>query len=232
MKRSVALTTCNSVAFLEELLHSVLEQLSSEDEVVISADPSNDGTQALLASYAENDKRIRLIEGPGNGPVANFSNAVSHCGGDIIFLCDHDDVWLPGKVEKVSACFENPEVMAVIHDAKVCDGELHVTAESYMAWHGSKEGYWQNIWRNSFIGCCMAFRGEMKGWVLPFPDDIPMHDQWIGLLSYRHGLVRFLREPLLLYRRHGGNVSSTEHASLPQMLKWRLRLLKNLSKQK
>ena len=34
-----------------------------------------------------------------------------------------------------------------------------------------------------------------------------MHDQWIGLIATRLGRVVFLEEPLLFYRRHGGNVS-------------------------
>lgn len=232
MKRSVAVTACNSAAFLREQLDSVLCQLAEKDEVIISADPSNDGTQEILKHYAQRDSRIHVIQGNGTGLIANFEHALSHCTGEIIFLCDHDDIWLPGKVEQVTACFTNPAVMVVLHDAKVCDAQLNVTAQSYMDWHRSKEGYYQNIVRNSFIGCCMALRAQLKEQALPFPKDLPMHDQWIGLLGYRYGTVRFLHEPLLLYRRHGGNMSATEHAGTLQMLRWRLELLKNLSKRR
>lgn len=230
MKRSVAVTTYNSASFVKEQLDSVLCELDEGDEVVISADPSHDGTEKILSAYARKDSRIRIVQGSGRGLIQNFENAVSHCTGDIIFLCDHDDVWLPGKVDKVTAAFADPKVLVVLHDAKVCTGNLDIIAESYMAWHKSKAGYRQNLLRNSFIGCCMAFRREMLQWILPFPPDLPMHDQWIGLLGYRHGKVAFLQEALLLYRRHGNNMSSTKHAGFARMLRWRLALLKNLSK--
>lgn len=230
MKISVALTSCNSAGFIEEQLDSVLCQLDTGDEVVISADPSSDGTQKILNRYAGLDSRVRLLEGKGEGLLANFENAIAGCLGDVIFLCDHDDVWLPGKVNQVKASFADARTMVVLHDAKVCDGQLQVTQDSFMEWRGSKEGFWPNVLRNSFIGCCMAFRSELRTAVLPFPKDLPMHDQWIGLMGYRRGAVVFLHEPLLLYRRHGGNMSSTEHAGGLQMVKWRLALLKNLSK--
>ncbi len=232
MKCSVAMTACNSAKYLTEQLDSVLCQLSAGDEVVISADPCTDGTDQILAEYARRDRRIRVLQGPGKGLIQNFNHAMQNCTGDFIFLCDHDDVWLPGKVEKVSRLFMDPAVMVVLHDAKVCDGALQVTAPSYMDWHGSKEGYYQNILRNSFIGCCMAFRRTLCAQALPLPADLPMHDQWIGLLGYRSGKVIFLKEPLLLYRRHGENMSATEHAGVKQMLQWRLALVKNLSKRR
>lgn len=232
MKRSVAVTACNSAAFITEQMDSVLCQLAPADEVVISIDPSTDETVQLLTAYAKRDRRIHLLPGPGKGLIANFENAISNCNGELIFLCDHDDVWLPGKMERMTACFADPTVMVAMHDAKVCDHALHVVQGSYMRWHGSRAGYWPNIVRNSFIGCCMAFRSSLKAFILPFPSDLPMHDQWIGLLGYRHGAVWFVDEPLLLYRRHGANMSSTAHAGCFQMLRWRMQLLKNLSKRK
>ena len=39
---------------------------------------------------------------------------------------DQDDRWAPGKVERVAAIFQaRPEVMAVLHDAALVDGQMH-----------------------------------------------------------------------------------------------------------
>ena len=72
----------------------------------------------------------------------------------------------------------------------------------------------------------MAFRRKCLKRILPFPKDIPMHDQWIGICCEQMGNVDFLPEKLLLYRRHEGNVSEMRHAPLVQMFIWRWNLIK------
>ena len=71
----------------------------------------------------------------------------------------------------------------------------------------------------------MAFRKEMKEYILPFPSKLPMHDQWIGLIGELHGKNVMLDDPLILYRRHGSNMSSTEHSNILQMIKWRFQII-------
>jgi hypothetical protein len=38
-----------------------------------------------------------------------------------------------------------------------------------------------------------------------FPENIRMHDWWVGLIGAALGKVAYLDEPLLLYRQHGTN---------------------------
>ena len=52
-----------------------------------------------------------------------------------------------------------------------------------MDMRGCRTGILKNILKNSYIGCCMAFRKELRKYILPFPENIPMHDQWIGLIG-------------------------------------------------
>ncbi len=65
----------------------------------------------------------------------------------------------------------------------------------------------------------MAVRRSAMKRILPIPDDIWIHDQWIGLLSEQLGKVVFLEEPLIYYRRHGGNVTELTHGSITSMIK-------------
>jgi hypothetical protein len=55
-----------------------------------------------------------------------------------------------------------------------------------------------------------------------------MHDMWIGIVNQFVGKTGFIEEPLLLWRRHGGNYSPETHAPLMQMIRWRCALVKNL----
>ena len=219
MRRSVAMASYNGARYIEEQLQSVLSQLGEQDEVVVSDDGSTDGTRQLLEALAGRDSRVRVLDGPRAGVVRNFENALAAVTGEIVFLCDQDDVWRPDKVEAVCAAFEDPAVWLVMHDARVTDDTLRPVADSFFALHGSRAGYARTLWRKAYIGCCMAFRRELLQLALPFPDGIPMHDQWLGMLADRQGGVRLLAHPLIDYRRHAGTATTDRHGSLSSMLR-------------
>ncbi len=72
------------------------------------------------------------------------------------------------------------------------------------------------------MGCCMAFEAGLLKEALPIPDEIEMHDQWIGMLNdLRGGKSAFIGDKLLLYRRHGANVSDFSHGTVFMMLRKR-----------
>ena len=73
---SVCMATFNGEKYLKEQLDSILKQLSTNDELVVSDDGSTDGTLAILAEYAENDARIKISEVPKKGLIANFGHAI------------------------------------------------------------------------------------------------------------------------------------------------------------
>lgn len=226
LKISVAMAVYNGGKYLAEQLDSILKQLRPEDELIISDDGSADGTKELVNAYCMSDARIRLIDGPKCGVVKNFQNALEHCTGEIIFLSDQDDVWADDKVAEVLKAFENPETVLVMHDAAVTDISLEVVQNSFFATRNTAVGFYKNLWKNSYIGCCMAFRSALLPIVLPFPDRLPMHDQWIGLLAEKQGGVALLPQPLLYYRRHGANATGDAHGSVADMIRNRFLFLR------
>ena len=231
MTVSVALAAYNGEKYIAEQISSVLPQLSEDDEIVVSVDPSADRTREIVSSMSEADSRIKLIDGEGRGLIKNFENAIKNCRNDIIFPCDQDDIWLPEKAARVKKEFENDSALLLtMHDAKIVDENLSEIESSFFAHRGTKTGILKNIWKNSYMGCCMAFRKEALKYILPFPENLPMHDQWIGLVCEKRGKVSLIREPLMLYRRHGDNASKMQHESVMQMIKWRLSIILSLIK--
>lgn len=229
MKISVALAAYNGGEYIAEQLTSILGQLGENDEVIVSDDRPDGSTKAAVLPFIESDGRVRYFEGPGKGVIANFESALRRCTGDVIFLSDQDDVWLPGKVERVMREFEGGAEL-VLHDASVTDSRLNVTERSYFALHGSNASYLRNIIKNSFVGCCMAFTREVMLESLPFPEGIPMHDWWIALVALkRRRKVALVCEPLILWRRHGDNVTGG-NTTAKQKLLWRLRIISALLK--
>lgn len=229
MKISVAMAYYNGGAYIEEQIESILSQLGEKDEVILSVDGATDGSKPLLFKMADADQRIHVIKGPGKGVVKNFENAIRHCSGDIIYLSDQDDVWKPDKVERVNAAFADSEVKAVLHDAEIVDENGIATgAESLFVMRGSRAGRIKNLIKNSYVGCCMAFRKELIPVICPIPKEMYMHDYWIGTAAEYMGRVCFLEEPLIGYRRHSSNVTQMTHGSLRFMIKKRLDILRCL----
>lgn len=226
MRISVAMAVYHGEAYIEAQIDSILSQLEPADEIIVSDDCPGGRTEEIVRRIAERDRRVRYVQGPGRGPIANFAHAISLCGGEAIFLSDQDDIWMPDKAAQVKAALEGGALL-VLHDACVTDADMHPLAPSFFAAHGSKPGFWANLIRNSFMGCCMAFRRELCEAILPFPEGLPMHDQWIGLIATRLGRVVFLEEPLLFYRRHGENVTGGKTSFSTKMC-WRLLLADRL----
>lgn len=207
---SVCLATFNGSKYIVRQLKSILSQLGDNDEIIVSDDNSTDDTCDLLVSF--NDKRITVVKNSGNkGPVSNFENALKVAKGDYIFLSDQDDIWLPNKVSVMCAGLINNHL--VLSNCEVVDKELVTLISSFFDYRNSKPGFWINMYKNSYIGCCMAFRREVLNYVLPFPKSIHMHDWWIGLLVELNGHVEFIEQPLMKYVRHGNNASPTGELS-------------------
>lgn len=226
---SVVIASYNGEKFIAEQLDSILSQLNRSDEVIISDDGSNDGTLNIIREYQRKYSNIIFLNGPRQGVIKNFQFGIENASGDIIFLADQDDIWLPDKVQRVVSIFNHNEtVSCVLHDVIVVDKTLHTIAPSFFELRKSKKGFFHNLIKNSFMGSAMAFRATAKEIILPIPFDVPMHDQWIGLLCYLKGKVFFCNEKLGLYRRHGENASSLEHGSLKTMIEKRIRLIVRL----
>lgn len=229
---SVAMATYNGEMYIEEQIKSILSNLTIEDELIISDDGSKDKTIEITKEYIEKDNRIKLIEGPQKGIKQNFANAISKCNGKYIFLADQDDIWMKDKVEKVLKQFEEKNSTLIIHDAKIINEKEEEVMSSFFEYRNSGKGIIKNIYKNTYIGCCIAFDSKIKEKVLPIPDNIEMHDQWIGIIAEQNGESYFLKEPLILYRRHSENNSSMKHYGIIKMIRNRITLIKELIRKK
>lgn len=227
MKISVALAAYKGEKYITEQIESILSQLGSNDELIVSDDFPDGEMRGIVENMASCDVRIKYIRGEGKGVVRNFENALKACSGDVIFLCDQDDVWMPDKVETVMKEFENGAEL-VLHDALITDAALETINPSCFSVHGANLSFTKNLVKNTFVGCCMAFTKELLAETMPFPDGIAMHDWWIALVALKKNRKAVLVEkPLIKWRRHGENVTGSK-TSAAQKIVWRLRMLSAL----
>ena len=207
MKVSIALATYNGSKYIEEQLKSYLSQTIIPDELVVSDDNSTDDTLGIIYEYARKVPfSVKIYRNKERlGYVRNFNNAIEKCTGDIIFLSDQDDIWLPQKIERILKEFnKRKNAMLVMNDAEI------------ILENGEKTGLTKLKQINSLglkkdkftTGCCMSFKKELLPLILPIPDIEYKHDTWINKISLIFEMKVILEEVLQYYRRHKENASS------------------------
>ncbi|MHB9054708.1 MAG: glycosyltransferase family 2 protein [Paludibacteraceae bacterium] len=219
------MATLNGEKYIKEQIDSILIQLGSEDELIISDDGSTDKTLEIIGKF--DDERIKLYQNNiMNGYAHNFENALIHSSGDYIFFSDQDDVWLQNKVETMLPYLKEDNF--VISDAFITDDNLEIR-DKLSSWRKYKKGYFQNLYKSIYAGCTCAFTKRIKNYALPFPaTKYIQHDNWIGLLSELKFNVVYIDEALIYYRRHENNTSgagSRSEKSLLFMSKYRIVLM-------
>ncbi len=225
---SVCMATRNGEKYIAQQLNSILPQLASDDEIVITDDASTDRTAEIIRAYG--DPRIVLhVNSVSRGISGTFEKSLRHCRGSYVFLADQDDQWIHGKVKVMTRHLERNDL--VVSDCMLVDHLMKANGESFYTINRSGRGFLKNLIRNSYMGCCMAFRRSVLDKALPFPPDIPMHDYWIGLICELHFRVTFIPDVLIYHRRHFSNASTNGVRStlaFSKRLMDRYRLIKNL----
>ncbi len=214
---SIALATYNGERYLAEQLKSILHQTRLPDELVISDDASIDATRAIVLDFARHAPfPVRLQENRERlGSTRNFEVAIRGCGGDIIFLCDQDDVWYPNKIALIEERFINdPAAGIVFTDADVVDQDLHPLglrlwkavrfSSAEQAEVAAQGAFSVLLKRFTVTGATMAFRSSYRDLVLPI-SELWVHDGWIAMLIAAVSQLAALPTPLIAYRQHSAN---------------------------
>ncbi len=225
--------TFQGAAYLKAQMDSILGQSIPVHEIIVCDDGSTDGTKEILATYAESHPHIQLHFNEKNlGTVANMQQCLRKTTGDLIFLADQDDVWLPTKVEKMLTFFqENPEADAVFSNADIID-EVGETQFGMTLWdiigfpYGQVElADFERRVDNVVTGAGLAFKRDIE----LLEKDIPLipgllHDGWIGLYFAAKYTLKANPEKLFQYRSHANQQVGGKIAERSQLLDFNLAL--------
>ncbi|MCE5187550.1 MAG: glycosyltransferase [Planctomycetaceae bacterium] len=114
-KVSVIMACHNAEAFLAETMDSLLAQTLTEWELLALDDGSTDNTAAMLRSYAEKDRRIRLWTFDDcKGPYVRRNFAIAHAAADFISIQDSDDIMTPCKLEVLHNTIQIDPRLAIV----------------------------------------------------------------------------------------------------------------------
>lgn len=217
---SVAMITYNGVSYIEEQLTSILNQTVKPDEVIISDDGSTDGSIELIKGIIENyiDSGIRIVlltDNPIHGIGHNYTWAVQHAKGDIIFSSGQDDVWAKDKIEKILNVYKkHDDAQVVITNADLIDGQgMPYDGKfcyDFIRSLNVKKGDSIKVQRSKYIyradnpvvsGPVLSFKASIKDLVIPIPA-FTFEDQVIEFVGLVEDSLYYLEEKLTIYRIH------------------------------
>ncbi len=228
---SIAMATFDGALYLAQQLESIAAQTRLPDELVVCDDASGDDTQQRVREFAAHAPfEVRLEANRSRlRATRNFGKAVSLCRGDIIFLADQDDLWLPHKIETLLRVLaEHPETGAVFSDGLVVGSELE--SLGYSLWESLaftpaeqrrvRSGRAVEVFLKHVVaaGTTLAFRSDYRRLALPFPKLRSCHDAFIAFTIAAVAKIRIIEQPLIHYRLHGDNLIGIRKLGLREQL--------------
>lgn len=210
MNISIALCTYNGEDYLAEQLTSIAAQTQPVQEVILCDDKSSDDTLAIAHQFHAQGLPLKIHCNPQRlGFIANFSKAISLCTGDIIFLCDQDDIWQENKVTTTITYFQqNPDTLLTFSNASLVTHDA--TSLNYTLWDAlpsfpELQPSFHDLLNNDWVtGAACAFRTSLRERALPIPPDW-IHDAWLAVIAAAEGQVSAIPEQLFAYRQHSHN---------------------------
>ncbi|PWW03393.1 glycosyltransferase involved in cell wall biosynthesis [Hoeflea marina] len=204
---SVALATFNGERHLAKQLDSLAAQTRLPDELVVGDDASSDSTLAVLHDFARRAPfPVEITSNPVTlGYSRNFIATAGRCRGELLFFCDQDDIWLPGKIARMAEIAAASPEGVITHDMSVFSSDESGPSFPSFFDHLRGTGFSRAVCLN---GCAMAVKADfIRRWGWPEDDSGVSHDVWIALFASAFRQRRYCDEILLSHRLHGANAS-------------------------
>lgn len=207
---SVVLPVRNGEPYISDAVRSILNQTCRDYEFLLIDDGSTDRTPDILEGFRQEDPRIRVLTGPGQGLVSVLNYGISEARGRYIARMDADDIAHPERFERQLAFLEaNPRVSLVFTQMRMIDETGHLTGE---VTHAPTQ---PEIIRAALVtGDCVVHhptvlcRREILEKAGPYREAFARaEDLELWLRVIEHGEIAGIPDVLLDYRKHGGQVS-------------------------
>ena len=223
MKISIALATFNGAAYLGEQLDSIKRQSLQPAELIVCDDNSSDDTVEIARRFAREAGFKVTVDAHAKlkNYNENFVRAIGQCTGDIVTLCDQDDVWAENKLAAATAEFRDPAVMAVAHRVQVVDERLHPT--SLVLPTETLRGKFTLANLDPWFapgGMHLLFRrAPIAPWLLEAPllskwfNAPAPFDEWIFFLAGLAGTRVLMPDVLGVWRRHSTSTTGSPEAT-------------------
>lgn len=205
---SIITPTYNSADFISESIDAILSQSFTDWELLITDDCSSDNTREVIKTYADKDSRVKLfVLEKNSGAGAARNNSLANAQGRYIAFCDSDDRWTSDKLEKQIAFMQQNDYAFTYTGYHLCDEE----GESLGMINCRKKETFASLKRDDKIGCLTVVYDSEKIGKISFPLLRKRQDWGMKLLALQKcGVAYGIQEPLAIYRKRTGSISSNK----------------------
>jgi len=209
--------TYNGERYLQQQLDSLASQTYLPSELVVCDDRSTDSTPQIIRCFAASSPfSVRFVQNRRNiGSTANFNQAVALCEGELIALCDQDDIWRQDKLFMQVMCFKrHPHLGGVFSDGDLIDS--HSKSMNLSLWDSldftplmrkqvlAGSPLLALARRNFVTGATLIFKANLREYFSPVPEEW-VHDGWIAWKICTYSQLYPIADHLVSYRIHANN---------------------------
>ena len=212
---SIGILAYKHEAVLADLVRSILNQETSYTyNIIIGVDLCDDNSLGI-AKFFKNEypNIIDLIEHSQNiGGNGNLLSVAKKLSGRFSMIVDGDDIFLPGKIQKVCDILSsNPEVNLVAHHMVLANSSIN-------KFYGLDKPRLPDKFSMEFmVANYLAFGNSQKAYRSPINllDNGNMIDFSIDIRHVgHHGLIAFINEPLGIKRNHHNSITDAKGPAL------------------
>ena len=234
---SIAMTTYNGSKYIIEQLTSILHQTVQPDEVIICDDRSGDDTVRLVADFISQNglSNWRVSVNERNlGWKQNFRRAIRMTKGDIVFFADQDDIWMPHKLEEMSALMEKYDMGCLFGESVKIDSDGNDLAErnsvNILSGSLNKIVFSPSFYTVGGLGCCMCAHRRVIDKYLLLDVGVDDHDSQCPRIAILYDSLWHLDKAVIKYRIYSGNTSgiSSQYSYGSSDLKHRIEDIKSI----
>jgi len=196
VKISVIVTIHNAEKYIRECINSVLCQTFGDIEILCMDGGSTDSTPEILQKYAEEDKRIRIINDPDTSYGHKVNRGIREAGGEYISVLESDDMYEPFMLEKL---YETAE--------RYHPDFVNADYTNFFDINGKRFYYVTKMYREGDYNCLIDYKKHPERF-----DSIPRY--WTGLFLKEY----LLREDIKMNESKGASFQDMSFRFLTSVL--------------
>jgi glycosyltransferase involved in cell wall biosynthesis len=203
---SAIMPAYNSERTIRDAIRSVRWQTDPDWELIVVDDGSSDNTASVAMREAEEDSRIRVLSLPHRGRGATRNTCLEHARGELIAICDSDDISLPKRFEQQRAVFSSIPSPDVVSCSRVIsfanDSSNGFASEAAQTDAKAREQFLKS--RMPILFATAMLRSSLFERFGGFDPELQRNQDY-GFFARNYEQIRFAmtREPLILYRTSG-----------------------------
>jgi glycosyltransferase involved in cell wall biosynthesis len=213
MKISVLINNYNYGRYLRACIDSVLAQDYAELEIVVVDDGSTDDSRDIISSYGS---QIVPVFKENGGQASSFNAGFAAASGEIIFLLDSDDAFLPGKLRQIARLYDRDSLDWCFDRVTTTEAEgpsEKLEVQMYDQRDAIRRGHYPSI---PVPTSGLSFRRSLIEQILPMKTakDVVLSDNYLKFAAVYLGRGAIVSTPLTFQRIHQANrYTGTSRAS-------------------